>query len=67
MEDLLRKPHANNSEHGNRKYVHAGRMYYKQRDLKGDNIEKVSAECDQKSVGCKGRAWFWKASGDFIK
>ena len=63
MQAILAKSYAGNSNQGNNKFVHAGRMYYKQRDLKGDNFRKVSAACDQRSIsGCKGWAWFWEES-----
>ena len=66
MEEVCAKSYANDSSHGNKKYVYGGRMYFKERDLRGVNVGKVTASCDQKFYGCRGRAWFF-VGGEFIK
>uniref|UniRef100_A0A915D009 Uncharacterized protein n=1 Tax=Ditylenchus dipsaci TaxID=166011 RepID=A0A915D009_9BILA len=66
MEALLAKPYAAFSNRKKKKYTYQGRMYTKHRDLKGINKGKVSAECDQRAIGCNGRAWF-SEEGQFIK
>uniref|UniRef100_A0A915E518 Ubiquitin-like protease family profile domain-containing protein n=1 Tax=Ditylenchus dipsaci TaxID=166011 RepID=A0A915E518_9BILA len=55
-----------NSNSGNKKYFHDGRLHFKQRLLRGVNDGKVSTECDQKLKGCKVRAWFFE-DGRFFK
>ena len=66
MDQICSKSYAYDSSHGNKKFVHEGRMYFKERSLKGINIGKVTASCDRKLYGCRGRAWFHEG-GDFIK
>ena len=58
--------HATKSNKGNKKFIYEGRMYFNHYFLKGVNIGVVSAQCDQKLSGCKGRAWFTR-EGKFIK